>query len=205
MATKVDIFTHQFKSKQAAATFAGWLGILLFVAEAIVQAPAFHHDEAAQVGLFSHRPQLTAKAPRVGEAQYEKMIHDSAQAHRVELALVKAIIRAESGFNPSAVSRAGARGLMQLMPHTARKHGVRNAHDPRENVEGGVKYLRSLLDRFNNNLKLTLAAYNAGTAAVKRYRGLPPYPETRSYVARVLEYRQQYLRGQRPGSAPGRA
>jgi len=99
---------------------------------------------------------------------------------------VEAVIRVESGFKPGAVSPKGAQGLMQLMPATAAMLGVRNAFDPRENVEGGVRHLRYLIDRYAGNLPLVLAAYNAGEGAVAQYGGIPPYPETQQYVRKVM-------------------
>ncbi len=97
-------------------------------------------------------------------------------------------MKVESNFNPEAVSKKGARGLMQLMPTTARQHRVDNIHDPSQNIQAGVRHLRLLLNRFQGNLRLGLAAYNAGTRAVERYRNIPPYSETRKYVRRVLKY-----------------
>ena len=129
--------------------------------------------------------------------QYDDIIGKFAKRFRVESALVKAVIRAESGFNRLAVSSAGARGLMQLMPQTARRHGVRNVYDPAQNIAGGVRHLRLLIDRHGNNLPRVLAAYNAGSEPVERYRGIPPYAETHNYVARVLRFRQQYLKQER--------
>jgi soluble lytic murein transglycosylase-like protein len=148
-------------------------------------------------------PARTATAsPSTGRAtsrriDYDLIIREYAQLYDVEPALVKAVIRAESGFNRMAISPKGARGLMQLMPKTARLYGVRNVYDPRENIRGGVRHLRMLLDRYRNNVPHVLAAYNAGEAPVERYRGIPPYRETRQYVSRVLRYRQQYLREER--------
>jgi len=114
-------------------------------------------------------------------------IRDAAERHGLPEELVTAVIRVESGFNPRAVSRKGARGLMQLMPATASQLGVRDAFDPAENIDGGVRHLRGLIERFDNNLPLALAAYNAGERAVLQYRGIPPYPETQQYVTRILQ------------------
>jgi soluble lytic murein transglycosylase len=115
----------------------------------------------------------------------------AARNHRVEPALVKAVIAAESNFEAQAVSRVGAQGLMQLMPATSRTLGVRDPFHPTENVEGGTRYLREMLDRYGD-LRRALAAYNAGPKAVDRYQGIPPYTETREYVYRVLNYYRGY-------------
>ncbi len=114
--------------------------------------------------------------------------HIRAAAHRygVSEQLVTAVIRVESGFNPRAVSPKGARGLMQLMPATASQLGVRNSFDPVENIDGGVRHLRGLMERYENNLPLALAAYNAGEGAVMQYGGIPPFRETQQYVTRIL-------------------
>lgn len=125
-------------------------------------------------------------------AKFDQLIATACQRYSVEFELVKAVIKAESAFDPSALSSAGARGLMQLMPGTAAQHGVADIHDPRSNIEGGVRHLRLLLDRFRGNLTLTLAAYNAGAEAVDRYNGVPPYAETQTYVQRVLQFRESY-------------
>lgn len=126
---------------------------------------------------------------------YDPIIQTVSERHRVDIALVKAVIRTESDFVAHAVSPKGALGLMQLMPATARRHNVARVFEPSENVEGGVRHLRYLLDRYNGDLKLTLAAYNAGEGAVDKYGGVPPYAETRDYVTRVLRYRNAYLAG----------
>lgn len=114
------------------------------------------------------------------------------RAHNLSPALVKAIIRAESNGNRFAVSRKGAKGMMQLMPFTSKRLKVNDPFDPVENIEGGVRYIKELLGTFQGNLVNTVAAYNAGPAAVKKYGGIPPYQETRIYVKRVLDYYQKY-------------
>ena len=122
-------------------------------------------------------------------------IADAARTHGVDPRLVAAVVRRESAFKVNAVSPVGASGLMQLMPATARFLGVKNVFDARENIFGGTRYLRTLLDTFNGDLDLTLAAYNAGPGAVRKYNGVPPYRETRAYVAAV---RANYERSLRP-------
>ncbi len=122
----------------------------------------------------------------VATASLTDMIRVAAERHGVPEQLVSAVIRVESGFNPRAVSPKGARGLMQLMPGTASLLGVRDSFDPMDNINGGVRHLRGLLDRYGNNLSLVLAAYNAGEGAVANYGGVPPYPETQAYVGRIL-------------------
>jgi soluble lytic murein transglycosylase-like protein len=124
--------------------------------------------------------------------QYDPVIWKAAETYGVDCALVKAVIKAESNFNPTAISRAGAKGLMQLMPRTANALGVTNSFHPEDNIEAGVYHLRYLLDLFKGDLRLALAAYNAGEKAVFRYNGIPPYQETRTYIQRVLRYFQNY-------------
>jgi soluble lytic murein transglycosylase-like protein len=114
------------------------------------------------------------------------VVRDAAQARGIDPHLVDLVIRMESGYNPRAVSRRGARGVMQLMPETASLYGVRNSFDPLQNIRGGVRYLGDLLERFHSNLALALAAYNAGPDAVERHGGVPPYDETQAYVQTIL-------------------
>jgi hypothetical protein len=134
--------------------------------------------------------------------KYQPEIWKASQRYSVDYNLVKAVIKAESNFNPKAVSRAGAKGLMQLMPETANILQVNDSFHPEENIDGGVRYLRYLMNLYNDNLKLALAAYNAGEKAVFKYRGIPPYPETQTYVQRVLGYYQQYSREPGPSVQP---
>lgn len=123
---------------------------------------------------------------------FDDIIKRAALASNVDHGLVKAIIHTESGFNPGALSKPGAQGLMQLMPATAGMYNVRNAFDPRENIQAGTRHIKYLIDRYQN-LELALAAYNAGEGNVKKYGGIPPFAETRDYVRRVLSrYRNLY-------------
>lgn len=126
--------------------------------------------------------------PAADYGTYSQEIAEAAARHAVPERLIWAVIRVESGFDPRAVSARGARGLMQLMPETAAILGVRDAFNPRENIDGGARHLRAMMERFRYDLPLALAAYNAGERPVASYRGIPPYPETREYVARVLRY-----------------
>jgi len=130
--------------------------------------------------------------PIRNQSQFDSLIEEFSKKHNVDFALVKAMIKAESGFNPLAVSRKGAKGLMQLMPETALRMNVANVFSPRENIDGGVRYFRHLLSLFNNDLRLSLAAYNAGENIVSELRSIPPYRETIDYVRKVLSYYQSY-------------
>lgn len=133
--------------------------------------------------LYSSSSTALAYSRKVQE--YWPIISETSSRHGVDAELVKAVIQVESNYNHRAVSRKGAMGLMQLMPGTASRYGVKEAFDPKENVEGGVRYLRDLLDLFRDT-KLALAAYNAGEGAVQRYNGIPNYTETQNYVRKVL-------------------
>lgn len=125
-------------------------------------------------------------------AEFDAIINSCAREYGVDRSLVKAVIHAESGYNPNAVSSKGAAGLMQLMPGTAHDLKVADSFNPSDNIRGGVRYLRFLLDTFKGNVSLALAAYNAGLAKVAKYGGIPPYEETQNYVSKVLSYQRNY-------------
>ena len=123
---------------------------------------------------------------------YSTIIETAAARHKIDPALVKAVIMAESRYNHRAVSKKGAGGLMQLMPHTAKALGVQDIFDPEDNITGGVRYLKKLLNRFDGDTKLALAAYNAGSRYVRHYNGIPPFLQTRTFIKNVLKYQKMY-------------
>lgn len=148
---------------------------------------------SALMEVASHGNRAGAPIVKGNVARYAAQVERAAAEAGVDPALVHAVVTAESGYNPRAVSPAGAQGLMQLMPATARRYAVGNAFDPAENVRGGTRYLRDLLGMFDNDVALALAAYNAGENAVLKYhRTVPPYRETRAYVPKVLRLYDQY-------------
>jgi len=136
--------------------------------------------------LIRDAPPPQAQTLRPVPLTWQQVCHSEAKKKCLDPALVRAVIYVESGENPLAVSPKGAMGLMQLMPATARDLGVEDPMKPHDNIRGGVLYLSQMLERFNGNLRLALAAYNAGPGAVEKYRGIPPYPETREFVEKVL-------------------
>jgi len=140
----------------------------------------------------------TRRTRQIDPGRFSPLVEQAAREHQIDQALLRAVIAVESGYDPNAVSHKGAVGLMQLMPQTARRYGVRNMYDPAQNIQGGARYLRDLMGKFNNDLPLALAAYNAGEEAIARHGNrIPPYRETRSYVPRVLNFYRQYQRGTR--------
>lgn len=137
--------------------------------------------------------------PLTFSSKYDSLIRSAAARYGVDPMLVKSVIKVESDFNRYSVSRKGAKGLMQLMPQTARGMRVKNVFDPRQNIYGGTRYLKKMLGVFNGNTKLALAAYNAGPTAVKKYRGVPPYRETRRYIKKVFRAHRHLM--ERAGSS----
>jgi soluble lytic murein transglycosylase-like protein len=132
------------------------------------------------------------------DSGYDDDIQRASGRYSIDPDLIRAVIKAESDFKVSARSNKGAMGLMQLMPDTARLHHISDAYNPSENVEGGARHLRMLLDRYQGDLELSLAAYNAGSAAVEKHRGIPPFPETKEYVRRVLRFYDSYRNALQP-------
>jgi soluble lytic murein transglycosylase-like protein len=166
-------------------------------------APTPWNIEVPDPWLTPHVPNRpTGKPPQIdlasnpseagGDARFHDIILKTSKRYQVDPALIKAIIMAESSYNPKAVSGKGAEGLMQLMPMTARELGVEDSFDPERNIDGGVRYYRKLLRYFEGDVALALAAYNAGLSKVKKYKGIPPYRQTRTYVKKVFEYYEHY-------------
>jgi hypothetical protein len=155
--------------------------------ESIPEAPTPHTEPERAAAATPHAFDLT------------QAVKDASGTYRLDPDLVTSVIRAESGFNVRAVSPKGAQGLMQLMPQTASQLGVRNAFDPQANVEAGTRYLRELLERYNFDLVKALAAYNAGPQRIDQYNGVPPYYETRAYVARIVrDFNKKKLAATKP-------
>lgn len=187
-----------------------WAGSLAFSGSAQAQIAAMKDESGRRFFVNADPPRLVKMATPTppksiymsGEISFlgtnrpavqldrdgvEKLVREAASRHNVDPALVRAVIETESNWNPGAVSRKGAAGLMQLIPTTAQRFGVNDAFNPKQNVDAGVRYLKRLLERYNGNLDLALAAYNAGEGAVDRAHGIPAYRETRNYVQRVQD------------------
>lgn len=199
--------------RRLSSSLAPLLAGAIVLAAGSASADIYTHTDADGVVHFSTKPQPGAKmylksprrSPKAGVipvlpsdtslerfTRYDTAIHQAATLYQIPVELVRAVIKVESDYDPRAVSPAGARGLMQMIPATADRMQVRDIFDPRENIFGGVRYLRVLANMFNGDIQLTIAGYNAGEGAVVRYGGIPPYEETQFYVTKVLGYYHRY-------------
>ncbi|MBD0305687.1 MAG: lytic transglycosylase domain-containing protein [Nitrospiraceae bacterium] len=181
-----------------------WFGLTTFDIVSVVageKGDLYRHVERDGTLSFTNVPSdgrykkvnlRMVQRARLSMGRLEGTIVHHSKRHRLDPALLSAVIKAESDFDPGAISRAGAIGLMQLMPKTAMNLDIQDPFDPEENIAGGARYLRYLLDRFNGNLPLALAAYNAGATRVEQYATLPPIRETRRYVKKVLRYYRMF-------------
>ena len=163
----------------------------------LVEIKAFALPPASETRMAKRRYSgseklIAAHLARKKHHIYHPIIHEAANRHEVDPALVKAIIMAESGYDPKAISKRGAKGLMQLMPSTAKALGVEDVFNPEHNINGGVRYFKRLVNRFNGDVRLALAAYNAGSRKVKQYQGIPPFKATRFYIKKVLTYYEYF-------------
>ncbi len=170
--TSLDITLHRIQSIEQ-----GFQSLMSYTA----QKPTENFQKILDSSI-----EHTKNPTPTSRTEINNLIDKYATETGLDVDFVKAVINQESGFNPNATSKCGAMGLMQLMPSTAKGLGVTNAYDPEQNIQGGTKYLKGLMDRFDNNKSLALAAYNAGPNAVKKYGGIPPYQETQNYVKNVL-------------------
>jgi len=178
--------------------------IILFLFVSAVHADIYRYIDEDGVMHFTNTPtsstmnfKLFLKEkpkinPRYSTKRYDDIITNASQQHGVSFPLLKAIIKAESGFDPQAVSKKGAKGLMQIMPENFKPLGIRDPFDPSQNIHAGARYFKQMYDRFKGKLPLSLAAYNAGPTAVERYKTVPPYEETEEYVKRVLKFYYNY-------------
>ena len=177
----------------------------VFVFLNAIQEPTLSVAEEPATNKSKNPPTLHEKSPTVApetssvsispkkdEQMFHSIIIQAAKRNQVDPALVKAIIMAESSYNPRAISKRGAKGLMQLMPGTAKALGVENSFDPEHNINAGVRYFRQLLNQFDGDMKLALAAYNAGSSKVRQYQGIPPFKDTQYYIIKVCKYYQHY-------------
>ncbi|MRR24506.1 DUF4124 domain-containing protein, partial [bacterium] len=191
------------RGKQCCLTALAVTCAILFLAPSLSNADVYRYVDEQGTIHFTNVPdhrkfklwireRRTLLKPDLGTGKYNALIAEAAFRHQVDHALIKAVIKTESNFNTRAVSPKGAEGLMQLMPQTALSHQVRDSFEPEANIEGGVRYLRYLINIYGGHLPLALAAYNAGEGAVAKYQGIPPFAETRNYVRRVLDNYDRY-------------
>ena len=150
------------------------------------------HPGALDQNVQNKEKQIDKATPSHRNVPFGSLIVEAAGRYKVDPALIQAIIMAESGYNPKARSKRGAGGLMQLMPSTAKSLGVKDIYNPGDNIDAGVRYLKKMLDQFEGDVMLALAAYNAGSRYVKKYRGIPPFKATIHYIKKVLKYKKKY-------------
>lgn len=185
------------------ATFLLLMAVIALISLYPITAEAAFYKYVDSEGIvhFTNKPQkgtqyayYKAESHEDGKHfySYDELIYSKARKYGVPPWLVKAVVKAESNFKSRAVSRAGARGLMQLMPKTALLFGVHDVFDPEQNVDGGVRYLKRLIDKYDGKVLYALAAYNAGETVVNKYGGIPPYKETKNYIKKVLAYSKEY-------------
>ena len=178
--------------------------ILMFSAGLTVHADIYRYIDENGVMHFTNTPTSSTQKfklflrekpkinPRYSTKKYDDIIANASQQHDVSFSLLKAIIKAESDFDPRAVSKKGAKGLMQIMPENFKSLGIKDPFDPSQNIHAGARYFKQMYDRFKGKLSLSLAAYNAGPTAVEHYKTVPPYEETEEYVKRVLKFYYNY-------------
>jgi len=181
---------HINKQSKLFCSLAGGFFLILLLAKSVFPETKIYSyiNEKGKV-VYTNSPSISYDRYYLNEEKiksYENFIKNIASAYQIDSKLIHAIIIAESNYNPYAVSKKGAKGIMQLMPSTAKRYGVKQIFDPVENIIGGVKYLKDLLEIFDGDLKYALAAYNAGENMIKYYNGIPPFEETRFYVEKVL-------------------
>jgi len=197
---------HPFSAKMACGLIVAVIMLYAFVSKTNQTPKQIHPiDEKPLISEVIPHPSQTPKEPAVNpdnrsktkpykkiKCFYHPVILQAANHHQVDPDLVKAIIMAESSYNPMAISERGAKGLMQLMPKTAEALGVEDSFNPEQNIKGGVKYFKQLVDQFDGDVKLALAAYNAGSRNVIEYQGIPPFKATQYYIQKVFKYYQLY-------------
>jgi len=191
LAAPVVHFTDGRAMRVEAVEYSAQMVVLTLEGGGVIAVPSSRitkwQDLPDPPGAPADPARLGREAWRVAAGGFAELIERAAERHRIEPALLTAMAQVESGFDPDAISPKGAQGLLQLMPATAARFGVHDVFDAAQNVEGGAKYLRWLLERYDGATELALAGYNAGEAAVDRHQGVPPYSETKNYVARVME------------------